>query len=389
MSARRCIVCRESARYGRVCDACREPKRDDRKSWHPKLDEPAYVGPFVEWVLEREKLYGNEVNPRQRVAEDVGWPGEAGVRRIYRHCSGEQIWAERPDLRDALANAGVFHLYLATDEEQRDAHCPKCHETVTVGPDGLCPWCETDTKAPIVGKKRGKPAGKYGKLTDDQLRALHLIYEREQLSANELAKRVYERVGYASWQTCANSICNGWRRLGLPRRDRIEATVMASTKHGRAPRYGSRAGYKRWLREQRGDLQPRCEGVKTQAPGKGQPCPQPAMKGSRFCVSHDPERQLKNQAHLARARRKLARGDTLPMAPFSTWLHSLANDHGSVGRAALALGLSRDAAYRYSKGEATSGEAKTEISRTTVERWAAKAGTTVDAIYGTNLELAA
>lgn len=134
------------------------------------------------------------------------------------------------------------------------------------------------------------------KLTDAELRAAHVIYERAGLSLRQLADQLWERLGYASRDSCANAIMAGFMRLGLARRDRHAASVAAATRHGL--RAGDNmVGYRRFQKERKGELQPRCAGTRTR---DGMPCEQSAMRGSDFCPAHNPERRAELLEHLRR-----------------------------------------------------------------------------------------
>ena len=170
---------------------------------------------------------------------------------------------------------------------------------------GVCEWCDT----PLTTKRGGgRSPGAGCKLTDEQLRALHAAHMRGQ-SINELAKSIYVQVGYSSQSSCASCISNAWQRLRLQARDRIEMSVLKSTKHGRGSRKQQRDGgpdYARYRREQRrksGEVHGRrCEGVRKQYPRKGQPCSSSALSDSEFCYQHDPRFKHERDAHLERMR---------------------------------------------------------------------------------------
>lgn len=185
--------------------------------------------------------------------------------------------------------------------------CPTCACQTDPGPDGACLFCDTQTLA-AKPRRPGRPAGKYGYLTDAQVRACHALYEQG-LSVRQVAERIHPHTRYRSVRSCAEALHKHFRRLGLPLRERIEATVMASTKHGMAPKHGPRPGYGTYRRRVlagRPD-QPLCKGVRTQYPRRGQPCRRPAMYGSDYCVSHDPAREAERLAQTAAMRSRLGR----------------------------------------------------------------------------------
>jgi hypothetical protein len=178
------------------------------------------------------------------------------------------------------------------------AYCPTCAQDALTMDDGRCAWCDTPTR-----RRPGKPAGKWGKLTDEQIRAAHLVYVERGLSMRKLGALLCERFGFASAQSCSQALWSGFQRLALPARDRIEATVAASTTHGRGARR-DQAAYKRWRREQQG-YRPRCAGLRAGHPRKGEPCARPAMVDSDYCLNHDPARRPEVLAHVRAARDRL------------------------------------------------------------------------------------
>jgi hypothetical protein len=174
----------------------------------------------------------------------------------------------------------------------------------------------------------------------------------------------------------------GWKRLGLPARDRIEQVKLTCTIHGMAPKHGPRPGYGTYKRRQKRPDQPLCAGTKKQPPRKGEPCQCPAMFGSDYCAQHDPKRQLAVQAHLAKMRRLQPKREMVPMAPFVAWLHEMREELGSYGKVAELTGLHRTAVYRWKSGQDTAGRLKTEISRGVVERALYEAGGSFEDLYG-------
>lgn len=114
---------------------------------------------------------------------------------------------------------------------------------------GVCPWCDTPLTRRRGGWRRPDTAAKH-KLTDEQLRALHLLHVREGVSVRELGRRIYRRAGYRSAKSAAMGVLGGWRRLGLEARPQGEATARANVARRLpgSPGKADRAAYKRWLR---------------------------------------------------------------------------------------------------------------------------------------------
>ena len=85
------------------------------------------------------------------------------------------------------------------------------------------------------------------KLTAAQVRAAHRVHIEAGISLRELGRQLWERFGYSSPQSCSNSLSDLFKRAGLKARDRVDATVKASTTHGLGAR-ANKAAYKRWHR---------------------------------------------------------------------------------------------------------------------------------------------
>lgn len=89
------------------------------------------------------------------------------------------------------------------------------------------------------------------KLTEKQLRAIYKLHIDGGHSLRAIAAAGWEKWGYASPKSCLTSISDRLRSIGLKPRDRIEATVRASTTHGHGSR-NDNAAYKRWHRRAHG-----------------------------------------------------------------------------------------------------------------------------------------
>lgn len=258
--------------------------------------------------------------------------------------------------------------------------CPNCRQESAISSAGNCLWCSGPTEQ---REKRGgwrRPDLRGSKYTEAQLRALHVFHIRDGLSLNELGKRTFEAVGYKTHHSAAVAISRDWKRLGLKARDRIEQTVLSSTKHGRKSRGQSRAEqneYRRWLAKQRGwksikgPGQPLCEGVRENPPRKGEPCQRPAKEGSRFCPQHDPETAERRRAHLDRVRavqREELAATALPMLPFAAYVKRRWQGLGTLAATAEQLGLHPSAVSVYARGHGSDKQPKATIQRATVER---------------------
>lgn len=212
---------------------------------------------------------------------------------------------------------------------------------------------------PIVeGRRRGggHAAGVYGYITDDQVRACHVLYMRG-LSVRKVAEQIHPRTRYRSVASCANSLFGHFARLGLPRRDRIEAVKLACTTHGLAPKHGPRPGYqthkRRVIRGQ--DDQPRCEGMVSQGRRRGERCGLRAMFGSRWCQTHAPERaeQVAAITSMMRNVRGSQAGERHPLARLTADdVRAIrAREGASVAALAAEFGVTKSNVYRIRAGK--------------------------------------
>ncbi len=187
------------------------------------------------------------------------------------------------------------------------SYCPTCREYTVLQVGRACAWCDTTTIAPrsAARKRPGVPS----RLTDNHIRALHVAHQNGH-SLRSLARILHARGLYASENSGVEAIRYGFDRLHLKARDRIAATVAASTTHGLRPRTGPKPGYhelRQLRRLARGETHGRiCAASRTQYPGKGQPCLVHAQSDSAYCYQHDPRHEQARAAHLAGARARKA-----------------------------------------------------------------------------------
>jgi len=189
--------------------------------------------------------------------------------------------------------------YLAERIDQ--SWCPSCKEWTVLDAGWPCAWCDT-----ILVKRKGgwKRPDIHGRISESAARAIHAKYETG-TSARTLGRELYRVLGYKSAHGCETAIGAAFHRYGLPVRDRIAATVLASTTKGLSPRDWHERRRRRLeagLTLKGQERQAVCEGVKLQSPGKGKRCSRPAVYGSRFCYVHDPERRAEVIAITARMR---------------------------------------------------------------------------------------
>jgi hypothetical protein len=182
------------------------------------------------------------------------------------------------------------------------------------GPGLLAQECHTaapdvplDTFARMIYRIRvGKARNRKGKI--DDVKAAH----REHMdgkSIRQLGRDLWERYGYANARSCANTLSERFLMEGLPTRSREDATRLASTKHGLAPRGPKSSNlafkmHRRRLRVARGEQQGRRCGatVKPNVTSLERPCRRWALWGSEFCFQHDPANRELVLASVAAAR---------------------------------------------------------------------------------------
>lgn len=190
----------------------------------------------------------------------------------------------------------------------QQAWCPNCREWTVLDAGRPCAWCgET-----LVRKRGGWKNKPRYRINERMARAMHAKYEQG-FSARRLARELHAVLGYKSYHSAEVAIGQAFRRFGLPVRERIEATVLASTSSGLSPRDRR----ERTRRRQKAGLvasglramqprQPRCAAVRANHPRKGERCRNPAIIGSEFCQAHDPGREAARLEHLAAMRAKAA-----------------------------------------------------------------------------------
>lgn len=212
-------------------------------------------------------------------------------------------------------------------------------------------WSEFCDLMPTVGKLKAKPKkrGVPHRVPDDDLRKMHRLHVgTERLSLNQIAKQTWERYGYASRVSCATSISNGWRRLGLRARDRIEMTVAVSTVNGLSPRdWQTRkerrlaAGLTQYGRQR----EPACA---------RDGCKETSMHDAEWCHVHHPDRQDAAMARLAEMRSRSPRQNPANLTTAAEIQPALADywhRYGSGKPLADATGIDQSVLCRYRKAD--------------------------------------
>lgn len=211
-----------------------------------------------------------------------------------------QTGAPAPAAPDAPAAERTTSLALRKGDDGYGPVCPACGGGKTVGAR-RCWSCR------MQSGHRGRdlqPRARRRAVSIEVLEECRVLYAQG-LSFRQVADVVLDRTGYKTAASAAEGIYRAFKALGWPARPQAAVTAARNFRHGRGGRDRDEGAYRRFLREQRGAYQPRCQAVKSQAPGKGRPCSRPAMRGSEFCASHDPARRAFNVVNLAFARAEI------------------------------------------------------------------------------------
>jgi hypothetical protein len=200
------------------------------------------------------------------------------------------------------------------------------------------------------------PAPYRGHLSDDVLwRDAAWLYYYEQMGFQRIARwlranRASEVAGFANENSLLNSLYHAFKKLGWPRRDRIEATNIASYRHGLAPREGrNHTDYQRHKRKVKG-ARPRCKGIVKGKARAGARCARPAKHGSDFCPGHDPEVRAQLLERVAAMR--LISHELVNVWPFTEWLRERRVEFSSNKAMAKRLGCSQTAIAKWLDGHA-------------------------------------
>lgn len=186
--------------------------------------------------------------------------------------------------------------------------CETCKEWSVIDAGRPCAFCDT-----ILVKRRGgwKKKPRY-RINEKMARALHAKYVQG-FSARRLGIELHGVLGYKSHHSADVAIGRAFRRFGLPVRERIEATVLASTSSGLSPQDRAERTRKRraagLVASGRRAMQPRqplCAGTRAYYPRKGERCSRWARIGSEFCTAHDPALKAERDRHMAEMRARLA-----------------------------------------------------------------------------------
>lgn len=123
----------------------------------------------------------------------------------------------------------------------------------------LCPVCSARGPAahhrPELGplpRGGGKPKGKWAKLSEERLEALHRLHVVYGVSVRELARRGWRQWGYANANACASALTELLRDRGFEVRNQRAATAAANrARSTRLEGEDKNAYRRRWRKETR------------------------------------------------------------------------------------------------------------------------------------------
>jgi hypothetical protein len=235
---------------------------------------------------------------------------------------------------------------------------------------------------------RAPKAGVYrGELSEATLHEAAWLYYYDQLGFQRIARwlranRSQAVASYATENSLLNSLYYAFKQRGWPRRDRIEATNIASYRHGLAPREGrDHINYQRWKKRHR--KRPRCKGIVRGKKRYGARCARPAKQGSDYCPGHDPAQREEVLERVAAMRSRSHA--VVNIWPFTEWLREQRKQFKTQGEMAERLGVPTTFLGRWLKGRAASNATTRSIIKPkTVEKVLAAwgDGTTLEDLYG-------
>ena len=178
-------------------------------------------------------------------------------------------------------------------------YCPTCEESSLDTGGTRCAWCD-GVLVGFTDRPRSRQRRSHGNLSDAQVDQIYDAYLKGS-SVRDIAKVVWEKLGYANAHTCANSIYYNLDAAGYKLRSNATVLRRRNYRHGMGAR-DNKVAYKRWKRRQDPTKLRKCKGSKLTYPQKGRPCDRYALDGSDYCYQHDPEKRADVLAHVAKAR---------------------------------------------------------------------------------------
>jgi hypothetical protein len=151
-----------------------------------------------------------------------------------------------------------------------------------------------------TGRKRAKTAF----VSEEELREVHSRHWVGFQSLRSISKERWREWGYASANSCMNSLHEAIKAYGMRTHDRKTMAVRSNRARSTRLPGESEAAHTRRLRIARGEIRGvQCAAVKTRyGRGRGEQCSLPALTGRNYCWAHDPEREEERQRILADAR---------------------------------------------------------------------------------------
>ncbi len=278
-------------------------------------------GPFKRWLQREYERLGvvSPDDPAFELAQTLGISEKA----LYHYRHGLNRNNEPSRLVPFLVVVECLHAAGVDFGELYPRWCSSCGaHTRNLNHYGLCKPCLDQAGGRAGEKRRSTP-----KVYDEALLVrAQALYEEHGWSFRKIARVLLPQTTSASVQALANSLNKQARRRGWKVRDRIEATVAAHTKHGLSrrvtptrPATPQMLAFRHRKRIAKGEVRGvRCKGTTkhNRNGNQGQQCARAAMRGSDYCIAHDPERRAELLVGLERARRNLPKNQPPPLGSF-------------------------------------------------------------------------
>ena len=130
------------------------------------------------------------------------------------------------------------------------AWCPKCREFSVLDAGRPCAWCDSTLVKKRGGWTRPDKAAE-SRVTRSHALAIHVAH-CQGLSLREISRRVWERLGYSSPDSCLEGIRTALAREGLSVRPQDAATAAANRARGKRLPGEDKNAYKRRQRREVG-----------------------------------------------------------------------------------------------------------------------------------------
>lgn len=186
------------------------------------------------------------------VAAQTGEKPQSIERGLRRMADGEQATVGF-DLADRILTAlgrpeAMLELApLDTVLEVGLGWCKHCRTRQPEEPGETCPDC-----GHVLVRRGGWRRPDRHRFSEDEVRTIYRLHMDLGFSLREIARRLYERMGYASPSSCLETLRQNLRYQGLMPRRPGQATAVANIARRQRPAWETKSAYKRRMRRERG-----------------------------------------------------------------------------------------------------------------------------------------